>query len=302
MRGFLDMPYGIVDRTDLRRRGWSDDQIDRRVASGLLVPRYRGVYSIGRVIETEEGECLAAVKACGPHAVLSHRSAARIWELIEKRSRLIEVTVPTTAGILSRPLLIVHRSTTLDLVEISRRREIPVTRPARTIIDCAESAGHRELERIIDAGARLGLCGERELVRAAERHPARFGARRVLRLLGEHEAGSTATANDFEELFLSICDEYGIPRPEVNRPHGPITPDFRWPKQRVIVETDGWATHGRQRRVFESDRERDVKLTVEGWRVLRFTWRQLNGRPGWVAAQVLSVLRSAGSSSGWRNP
>ena len=123
----------------------------------------------------------------------------------------------------------------------------------------------------------------------------------MLRALAEHEAGSTATANDFEELFLSICDAHGIPRPQVNRRRGSITPDFRWSEQRVIVETDGWATHGRQRRVFESDRERDVNLTVEGWRVLRFTWRQLTERPPWVAAQVLSVLRSADSSSGWRN-
>ena len=69
----------------------------------------------------------------------------------------------------------------------------------------------------------------------------------------------------------------------------------------LIVETDGWATHGRRRRVFESDRERDVNLQVKGWRVLRFTWRQLTERPEWVAAQVSSVLRSAGSSSGRRN-
>ncbi len=69
----------------------------------------------------------------------------------------------------------------------------------------------------------------------------------------------------------------------------------------MIVETDGWATHGRQHLVFESDHERDVLLAVEGWRVLRFTWRQLNERPQWVAAQVLRMLRKAESSSGSRN-
>jgi very-short-patch-repair endonuclease len=192
----------------------------------------------------------------------------------------------------------VHRSSTLESDDTTRKRAIPVTRPARTIIDCAEGCDRRGLERLIDAGQRLGLCAERELHRAAERHVGRVGASRVRRLLGKHQAGSTATANDFEELFLAICDAHCIPRPQVNRRLGSITPDFRWPEQRVIVETDGWATHGRQRRVFESDRERDVNLTVEGWRVLRFTWRQLTERPAWVAAQVLAVLRSAGSSSG----
>jgi hypothetical protein len=295
------MPHGIVDRSELRALGFSNDQIDRRVVSGLLVPRYRGVYSVGRSIETGEGEWLAAVKACGPSAVLSYLSAARLWGLIDTRSRLVEVTVPTTAGIRRRKLLIVHRSSTLDPLDVTTRRAIPVTRPGRTIVDCAETLDGRGLERLIDEGERLGLCDERKLRQTAERHAGRVGARRVMRTLGEHEAGSTPTANDFEELFLAICDAHGIPRPVVNRPLGAITPDFRWPEQRVIVETDGWATHGRRRRVFESDRQRDVQLTVEGWTVLRFTWRQLTERPDWVAAQVWSVLRRAGSSSGSRN-
>ncbi len=122
------MPHGIVTRAELKARGWSDDQVDRRVASGRLVRRYRGVYSIGRPIETDEGEWLAAVKSCGPGAVLSYWSAARLWSLIETRSRLFEVTVPTTAGVMRRKLLIVHRSSALTADDITLRRSIPVTR------------------------------------------------------------------------------------------------------------------------------------------------------------------------------
>jgi len=291
------MPYGIVTRAELKARGWTDDQVDNRVASGLLVRRYRGVYSVGRPIETDDGEWLAAVKACGPRAVLSHRSAARLWGLVETRSKLLEVTAPTTAGVRRRRLVVVHRSSTLDRLDVTRKRHIPVTRPARTIIDCAEGMKGRPLERLIDAAARLGLCHEERLREATSRQPGRVGARRV-RILAEHEAGSTATANDFEELFLATCDAFGVPRPLVNRPLGAITPDFRWPEQRVIAETDGGATHGRQRGIFESDHERDTLLAVEGWRVLRFTWRQLTERPNWVAAQVSRALRRAASSSG----
>jgi uncharacterized protein DUF559 len=187
------------------------------------------------------------------------------------------------------------------VADITRKRSIPVTRPARTIIDCAERCDRRSLERIVDRGQRLGLSDEPALRRAGARLHGRFGARQVLRLLDEHQAGSTATANDFEELFLSICDAHAVPRPLVNRPLGAITPDFRWPEQRVIAETDGWATHGRQRGIFESDHERDTELAVDGWRVLRFTWRQLTQRPVWVANQVSSTLRNADSSSGLRN-
>ncbi|HEY1359090.1 MAG TPA: DUF559 domain-containing protein [Thermoleophilaceae bacterium] len=295
------MPHGIVTRAELRALGWSDDQVDQRVAAGLLLRRYRGVYSIGRPIETDEGQWLAAVKACGPDAALSFWSAARLWGLIETRSRLLEVTVPTTAGVRRRKLLIVHRSSTLTEEETIVRRSIPVTRVPRTIIDCAENSTERQVERLTDAAARLGWVSEGELREAAHRHPRRQGGRLLLRVLGRHQAGSTATANDFEELFLTICDAHGIPRPVVNRPLGAITPDFRWPEHRVIVETDGWATHGKQRLVFESDHERDTLLAVDGWRVLRFTWRQLTERPEWVADQVSRALRKASSRSGLRN-
>src|SRR5947208_9481816 len=122
MGGLRDMPHGIVDRNDLRALGFTDRQIERRVESGLLLRRYRGVYSIGRPIDTDEGEWLAAVKACGPRAVLSHRSAARLWALLDTRSRLIEVTVPTTAGVRRRRLLVVHRSTTLEPADIVEKR------------------------------------------------------------------------------------------------------------------------------------------------------------------------------------
>ena len=127
------------------------------------------------------------------------------------------------------------------------------------------------------------------MLAAIQRHPGRRGATKVNEILAAHDVGSSATANDFEELFLSICDRHEIPRPVVNLSRGAIVPDFRGAEQKLIVETDGWATH-RTRLAFEQDRERDVELQLEGWRVLRFTWRQLTERPDWVAAKVRAAL------------
>ncbi len=108
-------------------------------------------------------------------------------------------------------------------------------------------------------------------------------------MLDAHDLGSTATANDFEELFLSICDAAGFPRPESNRNVAPFRPDFTWRDRWLIVETDGYAAH-RTRSVFESDHERDTELGTTGWLVLRFTWRQLNERPEWVTQKVREGL------------
>jgi very-short-patch-repair endonuclease len=58
--------------------------------------------------------------------------------------------------------------------------------------------------------------------------------------------------------------------------------DFYWPAAKLIVETDGAATHLTPT-AFEADRIRDAELTVAGYRVVRFTWRQLRDRPQTVA-------------------
>jgi hypothetical protein len=103
-------------------------------------------------------------------------------------------------------------------------------------------------------------------------------------VLNEHYVGKTPTWNDFEEAMLKIPRRVGIPDPEVNKwlilddGEPPIKPDFMWREQKLIVETDGKGTH-LTHQAFESDRRRDQRLTLLGWRVIRTTWRQLKNRP-----------------------
>ena len=66
--------------------------------------------------------------------------------------------------------------------------------------------------------------------------------------------------------------------------------DCLWSEQRLIVELDGRATHGTAR-AFERDRERDRLLQVDGWRVVRITWRQLRDDAPAVVADLRRLLR-----------
>lgn len=66
--------------------------------------------------------------------------------------------------------------------------------------------------------------------------------------------------------------------------------DASWPDQRLIVECDGFATHG-TREAFERDRAKDRALQVAGWRVVRITWRQLQDDGETIAAQLAALLR-----------
>jgi very-short-patch-repair endonuclease len=90
--------------------------------------------------------------------------------------------------------------------------------------------------------------------------------------------------NRFERRFLKVCRDHGIARPVCQATVGPYTVDFLWPQQRLVVETDGREAHGTPE-AFD-DRARDVELEARGYAVLRFTWRQLSRRPGWVADGV----------------
>jgi len=162
---------------------------------------------------------------------------------------------------------------------------IPVTTPARTLLDLATFLPRRQLERAVDEADRLRLCTEEELEAISGVHRGHPGAGALGRLLEDHLAGSTATRNDFEERFLSLCRRYRLPQPEVNVPLLDYVVDFFWREAHLVVEVDGRATYG-TRRAFQADRDRDGRLAVAGYRVIRFTWWDVTRRAAVVADRI----------------
>jgi very-short-patch-repair endonuclease len=299
MRGQLDKPrldhrlgelaarqHGVVTRAQLVERGLGGGAIDARIRAGRLHRIHRGVYAVGHPRLTREGRYLAAVFAFGDGAAMSHRSAAVHWGLLPERGPRIDVTVPGSGGRARRGAVIVHRSP-LPEAEVTVKKGIPVTTPARTIIDLADLGDRRQVERAFDEAAflRLDLAG-------LEPRPGRKGSGLLKRVLAEHEPGSTRTRVDFEELLLALCRQTDLPQPAINDTVMGYEVDFSWPAQRLIVETDGWQAHG-TRKAFEADRERDAELTAARWRVIRITWRRLENEPAAVAAQLARLLAAA---------
>jgi very-short-patch-repair endonuclease len=263
---------GVVARAQLLSLGVGEHAIDRRLKSGRLHRIHRGVYAVGHRVLTREGRWMAAVLACGPGATLSHDTAAAAWEL-RRNDGLIHVTV---RGSRKAPKGIkLHRSPALTAAETTAIRGVPVTTPARTIVDLARRLSADELEPIVD------LADQRGIVDFAALRSARSASlKAVLRAYDP-----APTRSELERRFLRLCRRHKIARPETNALiHGYLV-DFVWRDRRLIVEVDGYAYHRTPRR-FESDRERDVELSTKGWRTLRFTWRQVQAREGWVAAAI----------------
>jgi len=280
--------HGVVARGQLLQAGLKSGAIGSRVRRRRLRAMHRGVYLVGPVAPPL-ARPMAAVLACGEGAFLSHRSAAALWSLgpysIDAPS--IDVTV-VARDCGHRPGIRAHRMRALQSDETTTRNRIPITTPARTLLDLASLVPERELEAAVAEAERRRLAADRRLLALVARYPRRPGTR-VLQQLLEGAEQPAFTRSEAEKRFLALIRRSQLDSPEVNARIGPYEVDFLWREQRLVVEVDGFAYHS-DRAAFERDRRRDADLAALGYTVVRVTWRQLVDEPAAVVARVAQAL------------
>lgn len=277
--------HGVVARRQLLDAGLGPDAIHDRVRGCRLHLIHRGVYAVGHAAIGTRGRELAAVLACGPGTVLSHQSAAALWELRPPWKPAVHVTAPTAH---ERDRVVVHRSRTLDPSQVTHHRGIPVTTPARTLLDLAAHLTPRALERALAEAEIRRLTTRGELATLVARCPGRRGARRLNAILTRD--AQAPTRSELEERFLAFVRTHALPEPRINQGVHGLEVDFAWPAARLIAELDGFAYHS-TRDAFERDRARDATLQAAGWRVVRITHRRLAEQPREVARLLTRLLR-----------
>jgi very-short-patch-repair endonuclease len=193
-----------------------------------------------------------------------------------------------------RPGIRVHRVASLEPGDVTALEGIPITTPVRTLIDLASVIRRRALEQAIARAERSGLV-ERDDLRAAVAARARRSGNRVLRSLLEEGTTPALTLSEAEDRLLDMVRKVGLPEPAANAPIGSVHVDFFWPRERLVVEVDGFAFHS-SRRKFESDRRRDAMLTARGLRVMRVTWRQIIDEPETVLVRIAQALARSSDS------
>ncbi len=246
------------------------------------------MYAVGHTRLTSRGRLWGAVLACGGVrvAVLSHRAAAAVLDLMPQPSGPVEVT--TLRASRSTRLIRVHQNRALAPADITTIDGLRLTTPARTLIDLQDVLTPHRLERIVHRAEQLRLLGASELTPSPGRRSRAL--RDATRSLSA--TGPQITRNTLEERFLALVAHARLPAPLVNAPLHGYEPDFLWPVARLIAETDGAATH-LTATAFEQDRARDAALLLAGYRVVRFTWRQVTDEPRRVADILSGLLRSA---------
>jgi very-short-patch-repair endonuclease len=267
--------HGVVSLAQLERVGINRQGRTTRLQSGRLHRIHRRVFAVGHPGLSKEGWWTAAVLACGPGAVLSHTSAAAPWGIHptargalrsagEPSSVPVHVTVPRNGR--SRAGIKVHRSRILFPSDVTRRAAIPVTTSSRTLVDLRRILSQSQFAAALRRAEYLGL-------------PI------------DHKLAPDGTRSELEFRFLRLCRRHRLPKSEVNATVDSFIADFFWPRQRLIVELDGYRAHA-GRAAFEADRARDVRLKALGYDVVRLTWRHLTVEPADTAAALRRLLRT----------
>jgi hypothetical protein len=281
-----DGQHGVLSRRQLLDLGLTKAGIEHRVRIGRLHPLGRGVYAVGRRQLTPHGRWMAAVLACGDGAHLSHRSAAALWR-IGRENGGIDVTLRRRDRV-RRPDLKVHARPSLPARDFTRRRNIPVTAPIRTLIDLATVLDDNPLERAVNQADVHDLVDPETLREALVPRTGEPGVKRLALLLYRHTF--RLSDSDLEIYFRPLAARAGLPVPETKAWVLGFEVDFHFPSLGLVIETDGLRYH---RTPSEQARavKRDQTHVAAGLRVLRFTHWQIAYEPDYVVELLGRMLR-----------
>jgi very-short-patch-repair endonuclease len=277
--------HGVVSRRQLVELGFGRQAIQRRLQAGRLTRLHPGVYAVGHWALTAASRDLAAVFACGPQALLSHRAAGARLGLLRPGSGPIDVTA--RRGCKPKPGIAVHETRLIHPDDRDELVGIPITSVARTIVDLADVLADRPLVAVVNEAEVLRVFDLTAIEQTLARLPGRRGSGRLRRVLAAYTEPPAYSTTEAERFFLRLCEQYGLPRPQRIHIAG-YELDFYWADARLAVEVDGHAFH-KTRRAFQEDRTRDRRLAAEGIQVARVTWRDLTARPAELAEQLRDI-------------
>lgn len=288
IREMAERQHGVVSRAGLLAGGVTRDQVEWRVRHGRLHVIHHGVYAVGHSILIQHGRWMAAVLAGGPSAALSHLAGGALRGL-HPITQVIDVTAP---GARARPGLRLHRVLLPD-DEIEIVDGIPVTTVPRTLLDMAAMLSRHRAEKAINEAVVRRLWDRLSLPDMVDRHPRAPGTATIRAILAAGRIGQSESRSELEVRFFEFLDRHGLPRPTGNASiflgERHVDGDMVWPAARLVVELDSRRVHDTPA-AFEADRERDRRLAVIGWRVIRVTWRQLHDQPAQLAADLRVLL------------
>lgn len=286
--------WGAIARRQLLSAGIGPRLIESWLKTGRVLPAYRSVYSLGRPFDSIEGWWTAATLAAGTGAVLAGSTAAaalgfgKLKGVIEVarpggRSRTIEPALPSGRRAEIRKAVLLPR-------DVMMAGSIPVMSTARTLQDIAVRSSPSQLRSVFIEAGRHGHLSRSVLETCRNDYLGYTNHSRLVWLVDAWSSGSSGRIRShLEGDFRIFCFEWKVPPPETNVRVAGREVDALWRDQRLIVELDSRQFHG-DGLAFENDRGKSNDLTLEGYTVLRFTWKMLKEDPQGVATAIFLAL------------
>jgi very-short-patch-repair endonuclease len=190
--------------------------------------------------------------------------------------------------------VIVHRTRTLDGIDVSRVRRVPVTTPARTLVDLGAVVAPEVVESALEDALMHRLVGFDLLNRTLERlgSSGRNGAGVLRELVEERDPATAPTQSVLEDKLLRVLRRGGLPEPVRQYEVAGVRLDFGYPHLCLGIEADSRTWHGGRVDVQRNSDKANL-LLARGWRVLHFTWGDVRRRPEYVVAAVARELALA---------
>jgi very-short-patch-repair endonuclease len=280
------MQHACAHRHQLLAAGLGRGAIRHR----LKTQRYRVLRSAVYLIDPARADdwtaTMAAILWFGGDAVAGHRSAGSLWGMVDEPPPEPDIVLAGRSAH-AQPGMTIHRVRRLDRRDTRWRQDLPVTSPARTIVDLAGLLDVLELENALAVCRHGNLASVREIREAMQRAGSFPGVGPLRRLLDQ--GGFARTRSYYERKLLRLLAEAGLPRPLMNHRVAGHEVDMAWLDEKLVVEFDSHKFHT-DRRAFETDRRRDQDLAAAGYRVIRVTARQIEREPLALIARLATAL------------
>jgi len=279
--------HGVVARRQLLALGFNSREIEHRVARGRLHLITRGVYAVGWPKLAPKRRWMAAVLACGEGALLSHRSAAALWEIGPERRNGVDISVMRRAELRRRGLWIRGRPS-LTAERGTKHDGIPVTTPTQTLIDLSIELPAMSVERAVNEADKRDLIDPETLRAELDQYIGEPGVKALRALLDKRTF--RLSDSDLEILFRPIAVAAGLPPPLTKQTVNGFEVDFFFPDLGLVVETDGLRYH-RTPSTQARDARRDRAHTLAGMTPLRFTHDEIKYESPKVETELTRIAR-----------
>ncbi len=253
--------------------------------------RHRDVARMFGAPTTMEMRIQAAVLAAGSDALASHRSSALLWGVDRPADDPIDIILPKRARRARLSGVVVHRPRDMQQLRAVWRHGIPTTDPLRTLVDLGAvdpNGVDAALARFVIGGHVTAGAVRAALVRHSQH--GRHGVVALREALDRWSVNEKPVDSDLESLMAEIVFTFDLPQMEFHAIVGGYEVDFWVIGSNVVIECDGWSTHGVDRDQFEFDRVRDAGLLGKGFVTVRVTWRQMTQTPRAVARRIEETL------------